>query len=165
MRISQLHRNFVISKLREECIYKIGDKSIYWYKSKILYELYLNHFGINYKTDYLRAEEFKSQIQIQYKKLINDGASIGFIYVFANHFSGVCKIGFTTNPTNRLKQVQTGCPYKLEIILVIKGSIKTERALHKKYKKFKTNGEWFLFRGQLKESIQKTALTVQNIKI
>lgn len=164
MRISQLHRKFVISKLRKECIYKIGDKSISWYKSKILYELYLNHFGTNYKTDYLSAEEVKSQIQLKYKELINNGENSGFIYVFANYFSGVCKIGFTTNPINRLKQVQTGCPYKLEIILVIKGSIKVERALHRKYKKFKTNGEWFLFRGELKESIQKIALTIQNIK-
>lgn len=165
MKISQLYRRFVINALKKQGVYQIENKYISWYKNKIIFELYLNRFGTNYQTDYLRSEEAKRKTQIKYKELINKEDNRGFVYVFANFFSGVCKIGFTKNPLNRLKQVQTGCPYKLEIVLVINGSVKVEKALHRKYKKFKTNGEWFLFRGELKESIQKLSLTVENIKL
>ena len=43
----------------------------------------------------------------------------------------------------RLKELQTGCPEKLEIKLVIDGGEDKERMLHKALNKYRYRGEWF----------------------
>ena len=67
--------------------------------------------------------------------------------------SGLHKIGIAKQPEKRLKQLQTGCPYKLEIIYIVESKFtsKVEKFLHKKFshkknvQKFDQNlkGEWF----------------------
>lgn len=55
------------------------------------------------------------------------------------------KIGISNNPKNRLKQVQTGCPFTLHI----KGTWRTDRAReierrsHLVLAKYRWAGEWF----------------------
>ena len=61
--------------------------------------------------------------------------------------------------------IALGCPFKLQFILIISGITTTEKQLHKKYKKFKTNGEWFYYKDELKESVEKTALTDKNLTL
>lgn len=61
---------------------------------------------------------------------------------------GYIKIGVANNVEDRCSTLQTGCPYKLEIIAVMKFSDKkkaynAERTLHRLFKKNRIYGEWF----------------------
>lgn len=53
------------------------------------------------------------------------------------------KIGKADDPEKRLKELQTGCPEKLEIKLVIDGGEDKEKMLHKALNKYRYRGEWF----------------------
>lgn len=53
------------------------------------------------------------------------------------------KIGFSTQPMDRLQSLQTSHPDKLEILCTIAGSRDTERDMHKRFAKFHVRGEWF----------------------
>lgn len=64
----------------------------------------------------------------------------------------VCKIGISNNVDKRVKQLQTGCPYKIDTVKRYKSGIsaKIERIMHRKYSSMKTDynqyhliGEWF----------------------
>jgi len=68
--------------------------------------------------------------------------------------AGNCvKIGYSKNPTARLKELQTGNSKKLKLLCTIPGDFKTEAALHEVYKANKQQGEWFSYTGKLKNSI------------
>ena len=86
-----------------------------------------------------------------------------FVYVLGNEEQAICKIGYSTNPLNRMSSVQTGCPYKLKFLLIIKGNMLMEQELHKKYANQRLNGEWFSYSGPLKDSIEKVSFSDLNI--
>jgi hypothetical protein len=135
----------MIKKLKAIGIYKLNEKPIFGCKSKEVAELYFNKF--NHKAD----EDFykhSSRIDIPI-----DNPLQGYIYVVANTEYGFCKIGYSTNPKERLLSIQTGCPFALYIQSTFKGTIETEKALHKKYRKYKSNGEWFFIEGELQKAL------------
>lgn len=86
----------------------------------------------------------------------------GLVYVIGNKSGGFCKIGFTRNVHKRIVEIQIGCPLPLEIFCVVYGTMKTEQLLHKKYKDYRLNGEWFKYEGLLKENIEKTESVIQD---
>lgn len=63
------------------------------------------------------------------------------------------KIGITKNVNRRIKQLQTGCPYKLELVESYEPKVfvnKIEKMLHRSYSCYQINedfsklqGEWF----------------------
>ena len=69
------------------------------------------------------------------------------LYIIQSDKTGAIKIGRSKNPENRLKQLQTGSPYKLKLLLVVEGRGDLEKRLHQKLDKWKQrrNGEWFEF--------------------
>lgn len=67
--------------------------------------------------------------------------SVGYIYLICSN--DMYKIGFSTDPLRRLKQIQTHNPFKCELISTIKDTGNLESYLHEKFKRFRTNGEWF----------------------
>ena len=72
------------------------------------------------------------------------------LYIIQCDKTGAFKIGVSKDVEKRYKQLQTGCPYELRIILVIKEGAKLEKKLHndlRKYKTAKQNQEWFSFDG------------------
>lgn len=80
--------------------------------------------------------------------------NIEMVYVLQNGNAEEYKIGYTKDLINRIKQLQTGCPGKLNVIKTIerntlrvrKTSFKTiEKELHNKFKdkKIREDGEWF----------------------
>lgn len=75
------------------------------------------------------------------------------VYVIGCLDKGYCKIGISTYPEQRLKEIQTGCPFKVEVLKVFKGDRNTEKELHKKYKQYHSYGEWFFIKGELKKAI------------
>lgn len=76
------------------------------------------------------------------------------VYIIGNIDKGICKIGYSTNPYKRLKSIQTGCPYEVTVLRFYEGIGKMEeKLLHKKYKKYKMNGEWFRIDGGIKKEL------------
>lgn len=74
------------------------------------------------------------------------------LYVIQSDVTGALKIGVSKNPNKRLKQLQTGSPYKLKLVGVFKGMAFHEKPLHSRLKPYKlsvyykkTQGEWFDF--------------------
>lgn len=56
------------------------------------------------------------------------------------------KIGFSKDdPVNRLKAIQTGCPFDLEMLYLKSGSFIHESILHGHLACFLARGEWFHF--------------------
>lgn len=74
------------------------------------------------------------------------------IYYIGNREMDMVKIGYSRDEQTihtRIKQIQTYCPFHVEVIKIYTGTLEQEQSLHKRYKKFKTNhknekNEWFV---------------------
>lgn len=77
-----------------------------------------------------------------------------YIYVLGNEDS--FKIGVSTNPNIRIKQLQTGCSSPLTVLWTMEraDAYKLEKHLHRKFQKHKRVGEWF----------DKSKITLDQIK-
>ncbi len=81
---------------------------------------------------------------------------VGYVYFIQNGSADQVKIGWAKNPRDRVRQLQTGNPMKLNLLSVMPAIDKgVENYLHLKYEKYRItpNGEWFHFIGKLKEFI------------
>tara|TARA_B100000212_G_scaffold305555_1_gene253632 strand:- start:516 stop:821 length:306 start_codon:yes stop_codon:yes gene_type:complete len=69
------------------------------------------------------------------------------LYIIQSDKTGDIKIGRSKDPKRRLKQLQTGSPHKLKLLLVIEGKGKIEKSLHNRLQQYRSrrNGEWFDF--------------------
>ena len=69
------------------------------------------------------------------------------LYIIQSDITGDIKIGRSNNPKSRLKQLQTGSPKKLKLLVEIPNAGHYEKRLHQKLSKYKTRkkGEWFTF--------------------
>lgn len=67
----------------------------------------------------------------------------GYVYFIQGKCGGAIKVGYSVNPEGRLRELQTGYPDTLMILLMIPGTQSTERALHKEFEAAKLKGEWF----------------------
>lgn len=64
------------------------------------------------------------------------------------------KIGYSSNPANRIITLQTSSPEELQVLLVIDGNMDDERELHKKFIDHKIRGEWFALSNEISEYIE-----------
>jgi hypothetical protein len=54
------------------------------------------------------------------------------------------KIGYTKKEiSKRIKSLQTGCPYKLELVRIFQGTQEKEKEIHSILKSSRFHGEWF----------------------
>ena len=68
------------------------------------------------------------------------------IYLIKAENTDLYKIGYTSKSAkHRLKSLQTGNPYKLNIIKESKGNISKEKYIQNWFNYKKTQGEWFKF--------------------
>lgn len=67
--------------------------------------------------------------------------TIGIVYFVG--FKDRVKVGFTTHFPNRLSALRVSSSERLEVFLTIKGTLATEKKLHKKFAKYRLEGEWF----------------------
>lgn len=65
-----------------------------------------------------------------------------FVY-FIGAETGPIKIGIAVNPENRLKGLQTSHHEKLAILATVSGDLDTEKAYHRRFKRYRIKGEWF----------------------
>lgn len=78
---------------------------------------------------------------------MKDGENGAYVY-FIRDTLGHIKIGVTINVRNRINQLQTANPMKLEFyygmhVKSIDDAAIIEKELHDKFKDFRLNGEWF----------------------
>lgn len=69
----------------------------------------------------------------------------GWVYFMLGENTGQWKIGHAKDVYARLKMVQTGCSDRLSVYGMIPAvePRKLERALHKRFARFRLHGEWF----------------------
>lgn len=76
----------------------------------------------------------------------------GFVY-FARGGEFV-KIGYATNPQKRIYDLQTTCPFALDLIFSMPGTFQTEVGLHRRFKAHATSGEWFRWCDEIEQFIE-----------
>lgn len=66
-------------------------------------------------------------------------------YVYVMEAGDTCKIGITNCVEGRIKQIQTGCPYKIERVwsTATRNANLCEKILHLVFQDVNTSGEWF----------------------
>ena len=73
----------------------------------------------------------------------------GYVYLVWVEGTDKYKIGSSDYPERRVSQLQTGCPYKLQLLVAMEcveeSSECVERRLHQKFRRFRTIGEYFAF--------------------
>lgn len=63
------------------------------------------------------------------------------------------KIGVSDNPNLRLRELQTGNPFRLKLLGVMAGEYMVEKELHSLFERFRLEGEWFRFTGELEACV------------
>lgn len=83
---------------------------------------------------------------------------MGYVYFIRQAEDEIFKIGMTNRtPKSRLDQLQVTSPFELNIFGFIKAinARKVERQLHKKFRDYRLNGEWFNLSEQQVEHVLK----------
>lgn len=142
-------RKFVIDRLHLLGVYFLKGRDTQKNKSVVLEKAYFYYVGGNPTADYLNSKKNKRSKSYLEKRLSKQEE--GKIYFAGNLKYKLVKIGFSTNPFNRVKSLQTGCPFKLTLFHSYKGTEKQEKELHKQFTDLRMNGEWFKLDGALKK--------------
>lgn len=119
-------------------------------------ELLITRIGRGGSTYY--PEEFKKSLE---EYVLNKKKPPSKYCVYFLHDGTYTKIGISNNVKKRLQMLQIGNPNKINIIAhskILDNAQSIERALHKKYKKYKTVGEWFLLSPSEEQNLQQFLL-------
>lgn len=85
---------------------------------------------------------------------------------FIRSYNKHIKIGYSKDPIDRIKALQTGSATKLHIQAIMNGDSKTESGLHEMFNHLRVRGEWFRYTDELKWFIRsvKENPSISNIK-
>jgi hypothetical protein len=72
-------------------------------------------------------------------------------FILAGHKT--VKIGYSADPNVRLKDLATGNPFELKLLGTMPGQFATEKELHRIFDRFRLQGEWFRYDGQLRDCL------------
>jgi hypothetical protein len=68
----------------------------------------------------------------------------GYVYLLGSpEDPGVVKIGFSVNPTRRLKEIQRDNGHPLTLMGMLPGTRADEKAMHARFREHRKMGEWF----------------------
>lgn len=116
------------------------------------YNTLLKSIGIESRS-ILAGLEPEEKIQKAEQILEQDEGNLSIYFVVAFDVNRV-KIGIATLPDQRVKDMQTGSPCKLEIKRIVKNkSMKGEKLLHALFWDQHEHGEWFNISEELEEVI------------
>lgn len=82
----------------------------------------------------------------------NEPVALPGIYVVG--YNSFVKIGVSENVRSRVAALQTAIPVKLKTYAVLTGARQQEAALHRRFKPYRLNGEWFRKAGKLSAWIE-----------
>jgi hypothetical protein len=86
------------------------------------------------------------------------GAVTGFVYFMAigDPYITHVKVGFTRkNPYSRMRDLQTGCPFKIRMLGFVFGNLEFEAELHDVFREERAEGEWFAFGEYVEKNIRR----------
>ena len=69
------------------------------------------------------------------------------------------KIGSGNDPMSRKESLEAGNPIKLKLLAVMRGSIKEEKALHKRFAELRLHREWFRYEDPLRCFVESLRLS------
>lgn len=77
-------------------------------------------------------------------------------FVYFIEATGSCriKIGSAGDPVARLREMQTGSPYELKLLVFIPGGYALEQELHERFARLRDRGEWFIADAEIFEFIE-----------
>jgi len=90
--------------------------------------------------------------------MAKDNPGGGYIYFFQEIGTDLVKIGYSTNPSGRLKGMSTDNPHELDVLAIIPGSRVLERELHERLQPSSHRSEWFLLTEQVYQIIATAKL-------
>jgi hypothetical protein len=67
----------------------------------------------------------------------------GFVYAVAAGATGQVKIGYSTEPRKRVRNLQTAQTEQLQMVYLVPGTTELEAALHCRFQPHHIRGEWF----------------------
>ena len=137
-----IHFGFSVHTLRAEA--KRGRLSI----AKIGKKLYTTPADIKKLQMKLRA------IPMPKDCLENELFCPSGIYIIG--FSNFVKIGWSYFISRRIEEIQVGVPEKLIVYRCLEGTMQHEKALHRRFSKYRLRGEWFRLEGDLAEWIKNS---------
>lgn len=70
-------------------------------------------------------------------------AALNLYFIQTDCAEGHIKIGIGADVISRMAQMQTGCPYKLKLLKVVKDAAHMEKVLHREFADDNLHGEWF----------------------
>lgn len=75
------------------------------------------------------------------------------VYFATTEGAPFVKVGWAKDPTKRLGELQTGCPFRLTLAATTPGSMADEFSLHRRFAalRIRPDGEWFHLRDELAE--------------
>lgn len=68
---------------------------------------------------------------------------------------GPVKIGTSRDGWGRVLSVAASMPHRMAFCSIVVGGLQLERNLHRRFRKFRLNGEWFKPEGELKDLMRK----------
>jgi hypothetical protein len=86
------------------------------------------------------------------------------IYFIQGKLTKRIKIGFSKNPEQRIKQLQTSAAEEYETLLVLPGNYENETFFHKYFAEYRVKNEWFEPSPRLVEKIQEKKLDIERAK-
>jgi hypothetical protein len=94
-------------------------------------------------------------------------SDLPYVYVLATEDFKFIKIGTTKSIKQRIRNIQSGCPFPLNFWTCIRTpkAKEVEKYLHSAYSKYRTNGEWFcLPDNKLDELLKFTINTNKHVR-
>lgn len=95
----------------------------------------------------LKAEKLRWQLQEerQIDLFTEKKSKNGFVYVMKSDASPLYKIGLTTRPEERLKQIQEQALSKVDFVFLVQSDdiVRLEVELHRMFSEKRVRGEWF----------------------
>lgn len=83
------------------------------------------------------------------------------IYFIQLGDNGRIRIGYSKDPTKRLKTLQTGVPDALNLLGVLNGDKAREEAIHQRFSDLRAHGEWFEPSVELVDFIRQNTRTLE----
>lgn len=107
------------------------------------------------KRLYTTRNDLKTMLANYKPKPMSVGPSGIYVVGFANFI----KIGFSSFTEKRIEGIQLGIPEKLTVYRCLEGTMRHEKMLHHRFKKYRTRGEWFRHEGELADWVKGGCLT------
>jgi len=97
----------------------------------------------NKKNEVVKAERLRKEIDTKANASEKAKRYKGYVYFIQGQHGGAIKIGYSVNPQKRLKELQTGYPDTLKILVMLPGNEYTRDIFHRQLKESRLNGKWF----------------------